>query len=398
MAHSLKREVVLAGAARTPSGRFGGALSTVPAPELGAVAVRGALERAGVDSADVGYTVMGNMLSAGLGQTPARQASIGAGIPETVSAMTVNKACASGLASVILAAQTVQLGEAETVVAGGMENMSAAPHMLMNSRTGQRLGDARLVDHMIHDGLWCPFENRHMGGSAEAIADKYEVRRAAQDEFAVRSHARASKAVEENVFEAEIVEVEVRQRRGDPVVVTRDEGPRPDSSIERLERLSPAFPPGESVTAGNASQISDGAAAVVVISAERAESAGATPVARIVGYAHAANDPGMLFDAPPAAVERLLERTGEKLEEFDLIEVNEAFAAQVLANGAALEWDWDRVNVWGGAIALGHPIGASGARILVTLIHGLHRVGGKKGLAVICHAGGGAVAMSVEAI
>ena len=396
--HSLIREVVIAGPTRTPMGKFGGSLSTVPATALGAAAVAGAIERSGVEPGDVDYTYMGNMLSAGLGQTPARQAAIEAGIPDYVSGMTINKACASGMASVVLAAQSIQAGDAETVVAGGMENMSLAPHLLMNSRTGQRLGDAALVDSMIHDGLWCPFENRHMGGSAEAIAEKYEVTREEQDEFALRSHERASRAASDGLFDAEKVAVNVPQRRGEPVAVFEDEGPRADSSVEALSALKPVFPPGDSVTAGNASGIADAAAAMVVMSAERAEELGAAPVARITGYSHAGNDPGMLFDAPPRAVEKLFARTGESLDEFDLIEVNEAFAAQTVANGKALDWDWERVNVWGGAIALGHPIGASGARIIVTLLHGLQRVGGKKGLAMVCHAGGGAVAISVERV
>jgi acetyl-CoA C-acetyltransferase len=341
---------------------------------------------------------MGNMLSAGLGQTPARQAAIGAGIPETTSALTINKACASGLQAVILAAQAVQLGEADVVAAGGMENMSLAPHLLMDSRTGHRMGDARLVDSMLHDGLWCPFENRHMGSSAEAIGQKYGISRGEQDILAGRSHHRAATAISEAWFKDEIVPVEVSERRGETTLIDTDEGPRPDSSVEKLSGLRPAFPPGETVTAGNSSQISDGAAAVVVVSERTAEKSGAGVLCRITGYAHAANEPGMLFDAPRLAVARLLEKTGDNINLFDLIEVNEAFAAQVIANGKALGWDWDRVNQRGGAIALGHPIGASGARILVTLLHGLKRTGGKKGLAVICHAGGGAVAMSVEAV
>ncbi len=398
MSPALMREVVLAGAARTPAGKFGGGLSTTPATKLGSAAISAAIGRAGVRPEDVEYVVMGNMLSAGLGQTPARQAAIGAGVPDSTSAMTVNKACASGLSAVVLAVQSVQCGDAECVVAGGMENMSLAPHLLMNSRTGHRLGDAKLVDSMVHDGLWCPFENRHMGGSAEEVAEKYGVSRAEQDEFALRSHRRASAAVAEGWFADEIVPVELQGQKGQQHKVSQDEGPRPDTSIEALRKLKPSFPPGESVTAGNASQISDGAAAVVVMSAERAEHLAAAALARVTGYSHAANRPGMLFDAPRLAVARLLEKTGERLDEFDVIEVNEAFAAQVLANGKALGWAWDRVNPHGGAIALGHPIGASGARILVTLIHGLRKSGGRKGLAVICHAGGGAVAMSVEAV
>ena len=424
MPRSLLKEVVIAGAARTPTGKFVGALAGVPATELGAVAIRAAIERSGAAAGDIDYTYMGNMLSAGLGQTPARQAAVGAGIPATTSAMTVNKACASGLASVMLAAQAVQLGEADRVVAGGMENMSAAPHLLMNSRTGQRLGDAKLVDHMIHDGLWCPFENRHMGGSAEAIARKFELGRDELDEFALRSQRRASAAVAGGEFDDEIAPVPLpgggsgtrggRERaRGGPGkgeqgrgatsdegsgYLKRDEPPRADTTIERLRSLKPVFEDTGCVTAGNSSGIADGAAAVVVTSAGAASPPPSTPVARINGYAHAANEPGWLFDAPPAAVARLLGRTGERIGDFDLIEVNEAFAAQVVANGRALGWDLERVNVWGGAIALGHPIGASGARILVTLLYGLRRTGGRKGLAVICHAGGGAMATSVERI
>jgi acetyl-CoA C-acetyltransferase len=414
MPRYLLKEVVIAGAARTPTGKFVGALASVPAPELGAVAIRAAIERSGANAGDIDYTYMGNMLSAGLGQTPARQAAIGAGIPATTSAMTVNKACASGLAAVMLAAHAVQLGEADRVVAGGMENMSAAPHLLMNSRTGQRLGDSKLVDHMIHDGLWCPFENRHMGGSAEAIARKFDLGRDELDAFALRSQRRASAAVVGGAFDEEIAPVPLpgeagrsgRSEQGrsgsfkveEGARLKLDETPRADTALERLRSLKPVFEDGGCVTAGNSSGIADGAAAVVVTSAGAASPPASTPVARINGYAHAANEPGWLFDAPPAAVARLLERTGERLGDFDLIEVNEAFAAQVVANGRALGWDLERVNVWGGAIALGHPIGASGARILVTLLYGLRRTGGRKGLAVICHAGGGAMATSVERI
>lgn len=401
MPRPLLKQVLIAGAARTPTGKFGGGLSQVPAPQLGAVAIKAAIDRSGLEPDAIDYTYMGNMLSAGLGQAPARQAAIAAGIPSTTSAMTVNKACASGMASVVLAAQAVQLGEASAVVAGGMENMSAAPHLLMNSRTGLRLGDATLKDHMVHDGLWCPFENRHMGGSAEAIARKFGLTREELDRFALRSQQRAGAAVAEGTFDEEIAPVTITasNRKGVPSTVARDESPRPDTSIEKLGSLPPAFEEGGCVTAGNSSGIADGAAAVVVVAGDAAGRARASgPIARITGYAHAANEPGWLFDAPPAAVARLLDRTGDRLEDFDLIEVNEAFAAQVVANGKSLGWDEHRVNLWGGAIALGHPIGASGARILVTLVHGLRRTGGRKGLAVICHAGGGAMAMSVERI
>jgi acetyl-CoA C-acetyltransferase len=396
MTSALKTDVFIAGGARTPIGKFGGGLSTTPATELGATALAGAIERSGINADEIEYTVMGNMLSAGLGQTPARQSAIAAGIPETVSALTINKACASGLQAVVLAAQSVQLEEADAVAAGGMESMSLAPHLLMNSRTGQRLGDTNLVDSMIHDGLWCPFENRQMGGSAEAINEKYDIGRERQDGFAERSNRLAASSTAEGWFKDEIIPVIVKNRRGETTAAT-DEGPRSDASLEKLASLRPAFPPGETVTVGNSSQISDGAAAVVVVSGRKAAEPGVSTLGRISGYAHAANSPGMLFDAPRLAVGRLLERAGENLEDFDLIEVNEAFAAQVLANGDALGWDMERVNTRGGAVALGHPIGASGARILVTLLYGLRRVAGRKGLAVICHAGGGAVAMSVEA-
>lgn len=397
MSNALKSDVFIAGAARTPLGKFGGGLSTTPATELGATALTAAIDRSGVSADEIEYTVMGNMLTAGLGQTPARQAAIAAGIPETSSALTINKACASGLQAVILASQNVQLEEADVVAAGGMESMSLAPHLLMNSRTGQRIGNANLVDSMIHDGLWCPFENRHMGGSAEAINDKYSIGRERQDQFAERSNRLASSSIAEGWFKDEIIPVEVKGRRGDVTVIDSDEGPRPDTTVDRLSTLRPAFPPGETVTAGNSSQISDGGAAVVVVSDRKAAETGVSVLGRISGYAHAANTPGMLFDAPRLAVARLLERTGDNLEDFDLIEANEAFASQVLANGDALGWDPERVNTRGGAVALGHPIGASGARILVTLLYGLRRVAGRKGLAVICHAGGGAVAMSIEA-
>jgi acetyl-CoA C-acetyltransferase len=396
MVNALKSDVFITGAARTPLGKFQGALASTPATELGGTAIRAAVDRAGLTGDDIEYSVMGNMLSAGLGQTPARQAAISAGIPNSASALTINKACASGMQAVILAAQSVQLNEASAVVAGGMENMSAAPHLLVNSRTGHRLGDTNLIDSMIHDGLWCPFENRHMGGSAEAISEKYGVTREQQDEFSERSHRLASTASAEGSFNDEITQVEVTDRRGKIIIVDTDEGPRAGTNMDGLSALPTVFPPGLTVTPGNASSISDGAAAVVVTNAEVAGESSSGPVARITGYAHAANEPGMLFDAPRIAVQNLLNKTGQSLDEFDLIEVNEAFAAQVLANGQALKWDWDRVNLRGGAIALGHPIGASGSRILVTLMHGLQSSRGKEGLAVICHAGGGAVAMSIS--
>ncbi|MBI2305531.1 MAG: acetyl-CoA C-acetyltransferase [Chloroflexi bacterium] len=389
--------VVIVSGARTPIGRFRGRLSTVAAPQLGAVALSAAVERAGLSPDAVDYVIMGNAIAAGVGQTPARQAGIAAGIPPTTSALTVNKACASGLMAVVLAAQNIALGEAQVVAAGGMESMSLAPHLLAHSRRGIPIGPGELVDAMIFDGLWCPFENRHMGNSAEDIARKYNIGRAEQDAFALRSHQRAVAA--RRNFDAEIAPVTVP---GPPKVgggvVEADEGPRPDTSLEALAKLAPAFEPQGTVTPGNSSQISDGAAALVLMAEGRATRLPRQPMARILGYTHSAIEPRWLFDAPVLAVRQLLEKTGLALGDFDLIEINEAFAAQTLANGHVLGWDWDRVNVKGGAIALGHPIGASGARILVTLLYSLEQRALRRGLAVVCHGGGGAVAMAMERV
>ena len=389
------KDVVLVGAARTPLGRLNGALAAVSAPQLGAVAIAEAIKRAGLAPGQVEYTIMGNVLTAGVGQAPARQAAIQAGIPVTSSALTVNKVCASGLTAAVLAAQMVQLGEADIVVAGGMESMSQAPHYLQGSRSGLRLGDGRFVDSMIHDGLWCAFADRHMGSSADSIARRHGITRQEQDEFAYDSHRKAVAAATEGTFREEIAPVSLRQRRG-YAEVSMDEGPRPDTSREALAKLSPAFSKDGTVTAGNSSQITYGAAAVVVMSASKARELGCPVLAYITGYAHSAIEPEWIFDAPVFAARRLLEKTDTRLDDYDLIESNEAFAAQVLANGKVLEWDWSRVNVKGGAVALGHPIGASGARILVTLLYALRQRQQKKGLAVICHGGGGAVALGVE--
>ncbi|MBI2866168.1 MAG: acetyl-CoA C-acetyltransferase [Chloroflexi bacterium] len=389
------REVVLAGAARTPMGKLSGALASVTAPQLGSIAIAAAIRRAGISPDQVEYTIMGNVLSTGVGQAPARQAAIGAGIPSSSSALTVNKVCASGLMAAVLAAQMVQLDEAEIVVAGGMESMTQAPHYLAGSRIGLRLGDGRLVDSMIRDGLWCAFADRHMGASADAIARKYGITRQEQDEFAYGSHRKAVAASAEGAFRDEIAPVSLRQRRGSTEVGI-DEGPRPDTSLEALAKLPPAFGKDGTVTAGNSSQLTDGAAAFVVMSSQKAQELGVPILAYITGYAHSALDPEWIFDAPSLATRQLLKKTGARLEDYDLVEANEAFAAQVLANGKVLGWDWGRVNVKGGATALGHPIGASGARILVTLLYALRQRQQKKGLAVICHGGGGAVALSVE--
>ncbi len=388
-------EVVIVGAARTPAGKFLGALSTVPATKLGAVAIRAALERSGVDPSEVEEVVMGHVLTAGLGQAPARQAAIAAGVPDRASALTVNKVCASGLAAVVVGSQEIAVGAAEVVVAGGMESMSQAPHVLMGSRTGVKLGPAELVDTAVHDGLWCAWEDHHMGNAAEEIARKYGLTREEQDALALASHRKAVAATESGGFRREIVPVEVKQKGG-TVSVELDEGPRRDTSMEALARLSPSFEAGGTVTAGNSPGLSDGAAALVLASASLARDRGWPVRARITGYVSANLEPRWLFDAPAEAVKRLLERTGQSLDDIDLIEINEAFAATVLAADRVLKFDWDRVNVRGGALALGHPIGCSGARILVTLIHALEDRDLHHGIAVLCHGGGGAVAVSVE--
>ncbi len=387
--------VVILGSARTPIGKMGGALSGVPATELGAAAIRAAVERAGVEPSDVGYTIMGNALSAGLGQAPARQAAIGAGIPDTASALTVNKVCASGMMAVALASLMVRSGEADIVVAGGMESMSRAPHLLPGSRAGKRLGDWGLADSMIHDGLWCSFGNNHMGTLAEGTATEFEVTREEQDEAALRSNQRAARASSDGSFAAEIVPTTVNGRRGASVVDV-DEGPRADTSMESLAGLPAPFPPHRSVTSGNSSQISDGAAALVVAREETARDMGLDPKAVIEDHGFAANEPARLFEAPAQVMRSLLERAAMSMDDVDLVEVNEAFAAQVAANGKELGWDWERVNVNGGAVALGHPIGASGARILVTLLHALEQRGLESGMAAVCHGGGGAVGMRVS--
>ncbi len=386
---------VILGSARTPIGKLGGTLSSVPATQLGSTAVRAAMDRAGVVDNDVDYVIMGNVLSAGLGQAPARQASIGAGLPDTCSALTVNKVCASGMMSVILASLMVQSGDADVVIAGGMESMSRAPHVLPGSRTGKRIGDWEMVDTMVHDGLWCCFNDTHMGNLAEGTAAEFEVTRQEQDKFALGSHQSAIRAAGDGSFANEIVPVDVKTRKG-TVTVAGDEGPRSDTSIEALTKLSPPFETGDTVTSGNSSQISDGAAAIVVASPEKARSLGLKPIATIEDHTFVANEPARLFEAPAQAIDKLLGRGKLNLSDIDLMEVNEAFSSQVLANGKALDWDWDRVNVNGGAVALGHPIGASGTRILVTLLHALERRGLKSGVAAVCHGGGGAVAMRVS--
>jgi acetyl-CoA C-acetyltransferase len=391
-------DVFILSAARTPIGKFGGGLSTVPATELGAAAIRSAVERAGIAPERIDEAIMGQVIQAGAGQAPARQAALKAGLPEGVSATTINKVCGSGLKAVMLGAASIRAGDAQAIVAGGMENMNLGPYLLPGARAGYRLGNAELIDSTVHDGLWCATCDVHMGMHAERVADKHDVTRQAQDEFALRSHQRALAAIEDGRFREEIVPVTVEGKKG-PITVDTDENPRADTSLEALARLKPAFKPeGGTVTAGNAPGITDGAAAVVIGSEEVVQTDGLQPLARITGYAQADVAPEWLFEAPIHGVRRLIQKVGGSIDDFDLIEINEAFAAQVLADGNELGFDWDRVNVNGGAIALGHPIGASGARVLTTLLHELRRRGGKKGLATLCLGGGGAVAMAIETV
>jgi acetyl-CoA C-acetyltransferase len=401
--------VYIVSAARTPIGKFGGALSTTPAVELGGVAIRAAVERAGLpEGTPIDEVLMGQVLQAGAGQAPARQAALRAGLPDTTSATTINRVCGSGLKAIMLAAAEIRAGDAEVAVAGGMESMNLAPYLLPGARFGLRLGDAALVDATVHDGLWCSIEDCHMGTHAERVAISNAVGREDQDAFALESHRRAIEAMDAGRFTDEMAPVTVRDAKGREMTVDADEGPRRDSTAEALARLKPVFalPVGAdrgeaeagTVTAGNAPGITDGAAATVVASERAVERLGLTPLARIVGYAQAEIAPKWLFLAPIEGVRRLLEKTGMTIADFDLIEINEAFAAQTLADGRELGFDWSKVNVNGGAIALGHPIGASGARIVATLLHELRRRGGRYGLATLCLGGGGSVAAAFERV
>ena len=394
------RTPVIVSAARTPIGKFLGSLAALQAPELGAVAIRAALQRAKVDPADVEEVIFGNVIQGGVGQAPARQAALKSGIPATVSAVTINKVCGSGLKAVMLAAQAIKAGDRQVVVAGGQESMSNAPYYLHGMRNGVKLGDQQLVDGMIKDGLWCAFCDVHMGGHAEYTAKKAGVSRADQDQFAAESHRKAVAAQEAGKFKAEIAPVEIKSRKGTTTVDT-DEGPRKDSTAESLAKLRPAFqheavPANElSVTAGNASSLNDGAAALVVTSAAYAKEHGLDVIAKITGYATGGTEPQDLFFAPIVAMENLMRQGNRKIGDYDLIEANEAFASQALADGQGLGWDWKRVNVNGGAIALGHPIGASGARVLTTLLYAMKDRGAHTGAATLCLGGGDAVALSV---
>lgn len=396
---SKENEAVILSAARTPIGRFQGALSAIPAPKLGAIAIKAAVERAGIDPQEVEEVLMGNVVQAGVGQAPARQAAIFGGVPATVSATTVNKVCGSGLKAAMFAAQAIRAGDAELFVAGGMENMSRVPYIIQGRSGELKFGHQQLSDALLTDGLWDPFEDWGMGMAAEFIADEYEVTREAMDKFAFESHQKAVAAIEGGRFKAEIAPVEVKGRKGEIQVIDTDEGPRKDTTVESLAKLKPAFKAGGKVTAGNASSMNDGAAAVVISSRAYAEAHGIKPIARIVGYAQAALESKYLFAAPAQAMPKLLKKIGWTFADVDLIELNEAFAAQVLADGYALAsegWDWARVNVNGGGISLGHPLGASGARVLTTLIYALKDRGLKRGIASLCLGGGEAVAMAVE--
>jgi acetyl-CoA C-acetyltransferase len=395
---SKENEAVILSAVRTPSGKFQGSLSTISAPKLGAIVVKAAVERAGVNPVDIDEAFMGNVVSAGLGQAPARQAVIGAGLPSSVGATSINKVCGSGLKAVMFAAQAIKAGDGQLFVAGGFESMSRAPYIVQGRSGELRFGHLQLTDALLNDGLWCALENWGMGDAAEFIADEYEVTREAMDKFAYESHQKAIAASDAGKFKAEIVSVEFPSKKGVTIFDT-DEAPRRDTTLDGLAALKPAFQKDGKVTAGNAPGLNDGAAAVIVSSRAYADARGLKPLARIIGYDQYADEPKYLFRAPALAIPKLLKKIGWKLADVDLIELNEAFAAQVLADGYALAdqgWDWSKVNVNGGAIALGHPIGASGARVLTTLIYALKDRGLKRGLASLCLGGSEAVAMAIE--
>jgi acetyl-CoA C-acetyltransferase len=390
-------DVVIISACRTPTGKFQGSLSEMAAPKIGAVVVREAVKRANLQPQQIDECIMGNVVSAGLGQNPARQAALFGGLPPEVGAMTINKVCGSGLKAVALAAQAIETGNSSIVVAGGMESMTNAPYLLPNARKGYRLGNGQLVDSMVHDGLWDIYNDYHMGLTGENVAEKYGITREEQDEFAVNSHRKAIAAQKECRFKAQIVPVEIPAKKGQPpVIFDKDEGPREDTTIETLRALKPAFKKDGTVTAGNAPGVNDGAAALVVTSATRAKELGATAMVRIVAQSTSGVDPKWVMMAPVGAVQKIWEKTGWKKDEVDLYELNEAFSVQALGVIRELGLDMNRVNVNGGAVALGHPIGASGARVLVTLIYEMIRRDVRRGIAALCLGGGNAVAMAVE--
>ena len=386
---------VIVSATRTPIGKFQGALASLTAPKLGAIAIREAVKRAGIEPAAVEDVIVGHVVQGGAGQAPARQAALGAGLPGEVPAVTINKVCGSGLKAVMLAAQAVKAGDASCVVAGGQESMSSAPYYLYGLRSGVKFGNQELVDGVIRDGVWCSFGNQHMGNYAEYTAQKAGVSREEQDRFALESHQKAVAAQQGCLFKAEIVPVEIEERKG-KIVVDKDEAPRADTTLETLAKLKPAFVKDGTVTAGNAPGLNDGASALVVTSVAFAQAHGLKPLARITGYATGGGEPKDLFFAPIVAVRHLMAKEGTTIGDYDLVEANEAFAVQTLADGQALGWDWSRVNVNGGAVALGHPIGASGARVLTTLLYAMQARDKATGLATLCLGGGNAVALSVE--
>ena len=389
-------ESVIVGAVRLPTGKFMGALSSLPAPELGARVIREVVSRADLDPAHIDECIMGNVVSAGLGQAPARQAAIQGGLQDHVAALTINKVCGSGLKAVMLAAQGIATGDIDVAVAGGMESMSNCPHLLRSVRKGVRIGDTEAVDSMVHDGLWCSLENWSMGLACEAVVDKYNVSRTDQDTFAAHSHHKAAVAIREGWFQDEILPVEIPQRKGDSIRLEYDESIRRDTSTEALSKLRPAFKPDGTVTAGNAPGVNDGAAALLIMSTQKAATLNCKPMARIVGQAVSGLSPKWILMTPVQAVQKLLSKTGWTLDDVDLIELNEAFSAQALAVIRTLNLDPNKVNISGGAVALGHPIGASGARILTTLLYALKRKDLKRGIATLCLGGGNGVALAVE--
>jgi acetyl-CoA C-acetyltransferase len=392
------REVVILSAVRVPTGKFMGMLKGFSATQLGALVVKEAVARAGVDAGRVDEVIMGNVVSAGLGQAPARQAALGAGLPTTVAALTINKVCGSGLKAVMLAAQAIATGDADVVVAGGMESMSNCPYLLPKAREGMRLGHGEVVDSMIHDGLWDAYGDYHMGCTGEVVAEKHKVSRGEQDRYALDSHRRAVAAIKAGKFKNEILPVSIPQKKGDPVLFAVDEPPREDTSLEALAKLKPAFKEGGTVTAGNAPGVNDGAAALVVASAETAKALGKRPMARIVGQSVAGLEPSLVLMTPVPALRKLWEKTGWDASRVDLVELNEAFAVQAIAVQKELGLDPAKVNVHGGAVALGHPIGASGARILTTLLYALADRGLQRGVATLCLGGGNGVALAVERV
>src|SRR5215813_6135402 len=392
------KEAVIISATRTPVGKFLGSLKGFKATELGALVVRESVKRAGIKPEEVDEVIMGCVIQAGLGQNPARQAALNGGLPSTVSAVTVNKVCGSGLKAVMMAAQGIQLGDTEVVVAGGMESMSNAPYLLPKAREGYRMGNGELIDSMINDGLWCSFENYHMGCTGEVVAEKYDIGRPEQDEFATASHRKAAAAIKAGNFSEEIVAVEIPQKKGAPILFDTDETVREDTSVETLAKLKPAFKKDGTVTAGNAPPVNDGASALVVMSAERARELGVAPLARIIGQSTSGLAPKMVLMTPVEAVRRLLKKTGWSLGDVDLVELNEAFSVQAVAVLNQLGLDESKVNVNGGAVALGHAIGSSGSRVLTTLLYALKNRGLKRGIATLCLGGGNGVALAVETL